>query len=61
VDKDKLAYPCNQTLPTSPDGTPSGPSHAWEALSDQTESNIFFSEASEDSSEPTEWESGREA
>ena len=33
---------------------------AWEALSDPIEYQLFFSEPSEDSSEPAERESGRE-
>ena len=59
-DQNKLAYSGAQDLSISPDG-PIGTPALQGFLSDpSTSANIFFSEPSEDSSEPAERESGRE-
>ena len=59
-DQNKLAYSVAQDLPISPDA-PIGTPAMQDSLSDPSTSiNIFFSEPSEDSSEPAERESGRE-
>ena len=59
--QNKLAYSGVQDLSISPDG-PIGTPALQGSLSDpSTSAYIFFSEPSEDSSEPAERESGREA
>ncbi len=59
-DQNKLAYSGAQDLTISPDA-PIGTPALQGSLSDpSTSTNIFFSEPSEDSSEPAERESGRE-
>ncbi len=59
-DQNKLAYSGAQDLSISPNG-PIGTPALQGSLSDPSPSaDIFFSEPSEDSSEPAERESGRE-
>ncbi len=59
-DQNKLAYSDAQDLSISPDG-PIGTPALQGSLSDpSTSTHILFSEFSVDSSEPAEWESGRE-
>jgi hypothetical protein len=59
-DQNKLAYSGAQDLSISPDGAIGTPALQGSLSDPSTSANIFFSEDSEDSSEPAERESGRE-